>query len=65
MLDHCTYDKVKLLHEFSCLLWFIENHAKVNAKAENQEEHLAMLEKLSKDIDEHITELEKIVHEGC
>ena len=26
-MDNCTYDKIKILHDLSRLLWFIKNHA--------------------------------------
>ncbi|MFC1870636.1 hypothetical protein ACFLXW_00020 [Candidatus Dependentiae bacterium] len=26
-MDNCTYDKVKVLHDLSRLLWFINQHA--------------------------------------
>lgn len=57
MLKHAKYDKIKLLHELSCLLWFIEQHAKSDAQNDNDKEFHAYLEKLSKDLNSYIEEL--------
>jgi hypothetical protein len=59
MLDHCTYDKVKLLHKLSSMLWFIEKHAKNDAKMANDAECAAILQKMSKDLEKYIDELHK------
>jgi len=62
MLDHCTYDKIKLLDELSSVLWFIEKHAKQNALNAKDQECFDMLEKLAEDIEKHI---EPLKHSLC
>lgn len=59
MLDHCTYDKIKLLHELSSLAWFIEQHAKKDASSDKQFQEV--LQKLSKDFSVYIHEIKKLV----
>lgn len=57
MLDHCHYDKAKLLHELSCLMWFIERHAKTDAKQVDDKQFANLLEALSKELDKYITKI--------
>lgn len=61
MLDHCMYDKVKLLHELSSLLWFIQKHAKDDAKQSDNGQCQEAFEKLAQDLEKHIHELEKTI----
>ncbi|MFC1841838.1 hypothetical protein ACFLYA_02085 [Candidatus Dependentiae bacterium] len=57
MLDDCKYDKVKLLHEISSITWFLENHAKQNAKKVGDTECYDLYENLIKDLDKNIGKL--------
>lgn len=50
MLDNLTYDKVKLLHQISCLVWFIEKHALPDAQAAGDTESQDMLIALHRDL---------------
>ncbi len=59
MLKHCTYDKIKLLSELSSMLWFIEKHAKQNAKDEKDISCQELFEKLAHDLDKYIDALHK------
>ena len=54
ILHDCCYDKVKLLHELSCSVWFIEKHALQNAKQSGENELHAALEALYNDLVKHI-----------
>jgi len=65
MLKHCTYDKVKLLHELSSLLWFIENHAKSDAQKAEDKQCYEVLEKLAKDLEKYVAQLHDSLHSGC
>lgn len=65
MLDNCLYDKIKILHHVSCILWFIEKHAKEDAKKTNDTECLKILEELEKDLEKHVKNLKKIVCQDC
>jgi hypothetical protein len=59
MLDHCTYDKIKLLQQLSSIVWYIEKHAKSNAKdAQDMRCHDAY-EKLAQDMEKHVNVLQK------
>lgn len=57
MLNNCKYDKIKLLHELSCILWFIKKHAKEDAQKENHGECLLLYEELQKSLEEQISKL--------
>ncbi len=61
MVDNCTYDNVKLLHELSCLAWFIEHHGLPEAKRTKKADCKKMLEALQKDLNKHIKVLQKMV----
>jgi len=58
-LENCVYDKIKILHELSCLLWFIEKHAKKDAQG--NAECTAYLERLEKDLEKYVQELKDMV----
>lgn len=59
VLDNCTYDKIKILHELSCILWFIKKHALEDARQES--ECTDLLQRLHADLEKYTAELEKIV----
>ena len=61
MLDHCMYDKVKLLHELSKIVWFIEKHAKQNAKNANDMKCHDTFEKLAQDLEKYINQLQAML----
>ena len=60
MLDHCTYDRVKLLHELSSMVWFIEKHGKQDAKTMGELTYHDLLEQLAQDLEKHIQKLKEI-----
>ena len=57
MLDNCTYNKIKLLHEVSSLLWFIERHAINDAKVAGDAGCIEMLQQLEQDLQRHLERL--------
>lgn len=61
MLDHCTYDKVKLLKELSSMVWFIEKHAKNDANKANDMACHELLEKLAEDMEKYIVKLREML----
>ncbi len=61
ILDNCKYDKIKLLHELSCISWFIQKHGKEDAKTTGDTECHAAFEELQKDLEKHIAKLEKML----
>lgn len=61
MLDHCTYDKIKLLHEISSLVWFIEHHAKGDAKTAKDVACQELLDKLAQDLEKYIVKLREML----
>ena len=54
ILDNCSYNKIKLLHELSCLTWFLEKHAINDAKAAGDQESYNNLLALQRDLQKHI-----------
>jgi hypothetical protein len=63
MLDHSSYDKIKLLHELSSIVWFIEKHAKLDAKNSGDMECHDFFEQLAEDLEEYIHELQHMICE--
>ncbi|OQA35737.1 MAG: hypothetical protein BWY54_00467 [Candidatus Dependentiae bacterium ADurb.Bin331] len=61
MLNHCMYDKIKLVHQLSSILWFIEKHAKNDAKSANDMKCHDTLEKLAIDLEKYVKQLEESI----
>jgi hypothetical protein len=61
LLKNCLYNKIKLLHELSSLLWFIENHAEADAKEANSPQCHDFLDRLEKDLEKHVQELKTLI----
>jgi hypothetical protein len=61
MLDNCSYNNVKLLHDLSRLLWFLKKHAIQDALRANDTDSMLMYEKLEKDLQEYIERLEELI----
>lgn len=59
MMNNDKYNKVKILSDLSALCWFIEKHALIDAKKENDQECMVLLENIKKDLDKHINTFEK------
>ena len=60
MLDDCKYNKIKLLHELSCMAWFLEKHAVPNAQVSDEKEYVEIFKALKNNLDKHITNLETV-----
>lgn len=60
-LDNATYNKIKLLHELSCIAWFIEKHALADAQATGDKECQELLGSLGKDLQTYIEKLQKSI----
>ena len=61
MLDHCTYDKIKLLHEISKTVWFIRKHAIDDAKTARDQKCEELLAKLADDMEKYIVKLREML----
>lgn len=59
MLDNASYNKIKLIHELSCICWFIEKHGKVDAKAAGDQELLNVLNSLKNDLEKYLERLQQ------
>ncbi|MFA6066547.1 MAG: hypothetical protein WC707_05205 [Candidatus Babeliaceae bacterium] len=58
-LDNPTYNKIKLIHELSCILWFIEKHALADAHNGGDKSSHEALAALQRDLSKHIEALQK------
>jgi len=54
MLDNCTYNKIKLMHNLSDIVWFIEKFCEQDAKVSGHKECHAAIEALEADLEKHI-----------
>jgi len=61
MLDDCFYNQIKLLHDLSCIRWFIEKHAKKDALRADDNKCHTLLEKLEKDLKNYVIELKETI----
>ncbi len=61
ILDDCFYDQIKILHDLSCIHWFIDKHAKEDAKKASNDKCYALLEKLEKDLEKYLIALKEMV----
>ena len=59
ILNNCTYDKIKILHELCCVLWFIKKHALRDA--ENDQACKSFLQNLEKDLEKYVNELQTMI----
>ena len=65
MLSNNKYNKNKILHDLSCLCWFVDKHAIDEAKKANDQELAKNLEKLKHDLDKHIEMFDSTVSGVC
>jgi hypothetical protein len=57
MLDNCSYNKIKLLHQLSSQLWFIQKHALQDAQAAGDIECIQMLQEIEVTLQSHLERL--------
>lgn len=57
MLSDCNYNKVRLLHDLSRIVWYLKKHAKEDAKKHGHPLCHAMCEDMEKDLEKHIDKL--------
>ena len=61
MLPNGRYDKVKILHDMSSLLWFVKEHAIKESAKQGHEHCLIYYKELEKDLERHIKKLEEMI----
>ena len=61
MLNDCNYNKVRLLHDLSRIVWYLEKHAKQDAQEEGHELCHAMCAEIQADLEKHIEKLKQAV----
>lgn len=61
MLDNGTYNKIKIVHELSALAWFIEKHAIKDAEVAGDNQCVASLTHLHRNLLEAIERLQNSV----
>jgi hypothetical protein len=57
MLDNCTYNKIKLTHEISHMLWFLHKHAVQDAQAAGDVGFLQVIQELERDLQKNLDRL--------
>lgn len=58
MLSDCKYNKIKILHELSSIVWFLDKCGVQDAKKSQDAACLELFETLRKDLDTYIKKLE-------
>lgn len=61
-LQNNQYNNIKLLHELSCLVWFLQNHCYTDAKEAGDDESVVVYEALENILEEYI---QKLKHKVC
>ncbi len=59
MMDNTSYDKIKLLHKVSELIWFIEKHALKDAQEINDTCCVETLKQLHAELEKQLVSLQK------
>jgi len=58
MIDNCTYDKVKLIHDLSSIAWFLENHCEKDLKKSHKNNCCSeVIKNIKSDLSKHIDAL--------
>ena len=60
MLDNSHYNKIKLMHDLSGLLWFIKKHAHEDAQKAQDKACADFLKQLEADLNKHVEQLTQI-----
>jgi len=63
MLDNSCYNKIKLMHDLSALIWFIKKHAGDDAQKASDKTCIDLLNKLEEDLDRHLHQLKHMICE--
>lgn len=58
MMDNASYNKIKLLHQVSELIWFIEKHALEDAKKAGDTSCIETLKQVHANLEKQLTALE-------
>lgn len=61
MLNDCNYTKIRLLHDLSRIVWYIEKHAVEDAENENHKLCKEEYKELKADLEKHIEKLKQAV----
>lgn len=61
MLDNSTYNKIKILHELSSNIWFIQKHAIPDAEKAGDKDCLEILLAIERDLQKHLEKLQNTV----
>ena len=57
MLNNCNYNKVRLLHDLSRIVWYLEKHAKNDAKKAGHTLCDPLCDEVKADLQTHIDKL--------
>lgn len=61
MLNDCEYNKIKLLKQLSCVMWFIKKHAEKDADNANDVGCKNFLKALTPELEKHIAILKELI----
>lgn len=59
MLDDCNYNKLRLVHDLSRIIWYLDKHAIDDAEKAGHLECLTLYKNLHKDLELHMQKLIK------
>ena len=61
MLVDCNYDKVRLMHEFSTLKWYLLKHAAKDAEKAHHPLCIKMYQEMADSLQKHIDKLKQAI----
>ena len=61
MIDDCNYNKIRLLHDFSRIVWYLENHAKEDAKKSGHTLCHKLCHEIQVDLEKHMEKLRQAI----
>ena len=61
MLENCNYNKIRLLHDLSRVAWYLDKHAKKDAKSSGHAKCHTMCIALEKDLGKHMESIRKAI----
>lgn len=58
MLDNVSYNKIKLMHELSSNIWFIQKHAIPDAEKSGDQASVELLKNIERDLQKYLEKLQ-------
>ena len=61
MLNNASYTYIRILHDLSKIVWFLEKHAKEDCKKAGHELSEPMLDEMREDLEKHMEKVRQAI----